>query len=58
MEFVKVLNTNSIDIVSYRQAAFGFQPVHEQVLRRKIICLVKLSKLKDKRRPKWPKSQK
>ena len=36
MAFMKNFNTNSIDIVSYCQSAFGFHSVREQVLRRKI----------------------
>ena len=36
MTFVKMFKTNSIDIVSYCQTAFGFHSVREQVLRRKI----------------------
>ena len=43
MEFMKIVNTNSIDIVSYCQSAFGFHSVREQVLRRKIDFLAKLN---------------
>ena len=43
MAFMKILNTNSIDIVSYCQSAFGFHSVREQVLRRKITFVAKLN---------------
>ena len=43
MAFMNIFNTNSIDIVSYCQSAFGFHSVHEQVLRRKINFLLKLN---------------
>ena len=43
MAFIKIFNTNSIDIVSYCQSAFGFHSVREQVLRRKINFLAKLN---------------
>ena len=42
--FMKIFNTNFIDIVSYCQSAFGFHSVREQVLRRKINFLAKLNK--------------
>ena len=42
MAFMKIFNTNSIDIVSYCPSAFGFHSVREQVLRRKINFLAKL----------------
>ena len=41
--FAKIFNTNSIDIVSYCQFAFGFHSVCQQVLRRKINFLAKLN---------------
>ena len=41
--FMKIFNTNSIDIVSYCQFAFGFHSVREQLLRRKINFLAKLN---------------
>ena len=43
MAFTKIVDTNSTDIVSYWQSAFGFHSVREQVLRRKINFLAKLS---------------
>ena len=36
MAFMTIFITNSIDIVSYCQSAFGFHSLREQVLRRKI----------------------
>ena len=42
MASMKILNTNSIDIV-YCQSAFGFHSVREQMLRRKINFLAKLN---------------
>ena len=42
MAFMKIFNTNSIDIVSYCQFAFGIHSVCEQVLKRKIKFLAKL----------------
>ena len=43
MAFMKIVNTNSIDIVSYCQSAFCFHSVREQVLRHKINFLAKLN---------------
>ena len=43
MSFMQIFNTNSIDIVSYCQSAFGFHSMREQVLRRKINFLAKLN---------------
>ena len=43
MAFMKMFNANSIHIASYCQSAVCFQSVREQVLRRKINVLVKLS---------------
>ena len=43
MAFMKIVKTNSIDIVSYCQSAFGFHSMCDQVLRRKIIFLAKLN---------------
>ena len=43
MAFMKIVNINSIDFVSYYQSAFRFHSVREQVLRRKINFLAKLN---------------
>ena len=43
MAFIKMFNTNSIDIVSYCHSAFDFHSVREQLLRRKINFLAKLN---------------
>ena len=43
MAFMKIVNTNAIDIVSYCQSAFGFHFMREEVLRRKTNFLAKLN---------------
>ena len=47
MAFMKIFNTNSIDIVSYCQSTFGFEAGREQVLRHKINFLGKLSQFQN-----------
>ena len=43
MAFMKIFNTNYIDILSDCQSAFGFHSMREQVLKRKINFLAKLN---------------
>ena len=43
MAFIKIFDTNSIDIVSYCQSAFRFHSVSEEVLKRNINFLAKLN---------------
>ena len=44
MAFMKVFKTNSVTVVNERQEAFGFDNVREQIMKRKINCLVKICK--------------
>ena len=44
MAFMKVFKTNYVTVVNECQEAYGFDTVHREIIKRKIIFLVKMCK--------------